>query len=175
MIKNSQIRPGDAVFAHTRNVYGAVIRFGQALRWWKYRSWNHMAIVSKIDANGQIWVIQMARRCEEIKLEDVAPKGRLKFISPPEEVSRLKAVEYANKHIGTKYGVLTIVSIAVNLALPKQIVFDIHSAGTLVCSALVAKAWEHGNWDCPVESGQITPAEFDCFFAGSGIELDHGN
>jgi len=171
MIKNSSIRPGDAVFAHTRNVYGVVIRFGQALRWWKYRSWNHMAIVSKIDSNGQIWVIQMARRCEEVKLENVAPKGKLKFVEIPEEVSRINSVEYAYKKLGTKYGILTIVSIAINLALPKQIVFDVRSKGTLICSALVAKAWEHGNWDCPVDSGQITPAEFDGIMGGVGNEL----
>jgi len=168
MIKNSQIRPGDAVFARTRNLYGVVIRFGQALRWWKYRSWNHMAIVSKIDDDGQIWVIQMARRCKEVKIEEVAPNGKLKFIAPPEEVSRIKAIEYARKRLGTKYSVLTIVSIAINLALPKQFVFDIHTAGTLICSALVAKAWEHGDWDCPVDSGQITPAEFDKVLGGGG-------
>lgn len=171
MIKNSQIRPGDAVFARTRNFYGAVIRFGQALRWWKYRSWNHMAIVSKIDPDGQIWVIQMARHCEEVKLENVAPNGRLKFVAPPDEVSRIKSVEYARKRLGTKYGVLTIFSIAINLALPRQLVFDIHTEGTLICSALVAKAWEHGDWDCPIESSQITPAEYDGIIGGGGTEL----
>ena len=171
MIKNTEIRPGDAVFARTRNLYGVVIRFGQALRWWKYRSWNHMAIVSKIDPNGQIWVIQMARRCEEVKLEEVAPGGRLKFVAPPEDVSRIKSVEYARKRLGTKYGVLTIFSIAINLSLPKQIVFDVHSEGTLICSALVAKSWEHGDWDCAVDSGQITPAEFDSLTGGVGVEL----
>jgi hypothetical protein len=171
MIKNTNIRPGDAVFAHTRNLYGAVIRFGQALRWWKYRSWNHMAIVSKIDDDGQIWVIQMARRCEEVRLEEVAPGGKLKFVATPEEVSRISAVEYAYRKLGTKYGVLTIFSIAINLALPKQVIFDVHSAGTMICSALVAKAWEHGDWDCPTDSGQITPAEFDAAIGGGGEEL----
>lgn len=171
MITHPDIHPGDAVFAHSRNLYGAVIRFGQALRWWKYRSWNHMAIVSKIDKDGQIWVIQMARRCEEVKIEEVAPKGRLKFVPCPEEVSRINSVEYAQKKLGTKYGVATIFSIAINLMLPDPIVFDIHVEGTLICSALVAKAWEHGDWDCPVDSGQITPAEFDCLMGGVGTEL----
>jgi len=170
-LTTNNILPGDAVFAHTRNFYGAVIRFGQALRWWKYRSWNHMAIVSRIDDDGQVWVIQMARRCEEIKLEDVAPGGKLKFVSCPEEVRRAETVSYAQRRLGTKYGVMTIVSIAINLALPKQFVFDIHSAGTLICSALVAKAWEHGDWDCPVDSQQITPAEFDGLLGGVGTEL----
>lgn len=172
MITHPQIRPGDAVFAHTLNPYGFVIRFGQALRWWKYRSWNHMAIVSKIEPNGQVWVIQMARRCEEVKLEEVAPMGKLKFVAPPEEVSRLQSVEYAYRKLGTKYGVMTIVSIAINLALPKQIVFDVHKEGTLICSALVAKAWEHGDWDCPADSGQIIPAEFDRIMGGVGTPLN---
>lgn len=171
MIRNNNIRPGDAVFFKTRTLYGAVIRFGQALRWWKYRQWNHMAIVSKIDKDGQIWVIQMARHCEEIKIEEVAPKGKIKFIAAPEEVSRINAVEYARRKLGTDYGVMTIVSIAINLALPDQIVFDIHRAGTLICSALVAEAWEHGDWECPVDSGQITPAEFDGVMGGGGEVL----
>jgi len=171
MIINHDIRPGDAVFFYTRSLYGAVIRFGQALRWWKYRRWNHMAIVSRIEKSGQIWVIQMSRHCEEVRLEEVAPGGRIKFVPCPEEVSRIKAVEYAQKKLGTKYGVATIFSIAINFMLPDPIVFDIHVEGTLICSALVAKAWEHGDWDCPVDSGQITPAEFDGIMGGIGTEL----
>lgn len=171
MIQAPGIQPGDAIFARTNNTYGALIRFGQALRWWKYRKWNHMAIVDSIDTDGQVWVIQMAKHGERVKLEEVAPKGQLKWNSLPDGIDRNRVMEYARKRVGTDYGVLTIISIAVNLLLPKPISFDIRHEDTLICSALVARAWEHGGWDCPVDPFQITPAEFDAILEGGGTNL----
>ena len=162
---------GDAVFAHTNNTYGWVIRLGQAIRWWKYRSWNHMAYVDSVDEDGTIWVIQMARRCEKVKIQDVAPKGHVKIISCPPEVNREMASAYATKRLGTKYGVLTIISIAINLFMPNPLRLDIRKDDTLICSALVARAWEHGGWDCPIDPFQVTPAEFDKLLGGGGIQI----
>lgn len=171
MITNPNLKPGDAIFAHTNNLYGALIRFGQALRWWKYRSWNHMALVDSIDSNGQVWVLQMARRCEKIRLEDIAPKGKLKFISCPNDVNRDMVMNYARKRIGTKYGVLTIISIAINLIFPDKLRLDIRQDDTLICSGFVARSWEHGGWDCPADPFQITPAEFDGYLGGGGTNI----
>ena len=133
-----------------------MIRFGQAIRWWKYRSWNHMAIVDFVDADGTIWCIQMARRCERVKIQDVAPGGHVKIISCPDTVNRDEATAYARRQLGTKYGVLTIISIAVNIVLPAFFRFDIRTADTLICSALVARSWEHGSWDCPTDPVSYT-------------------
>jgi hypothetical protein len=162
---------GDAVFAHTNNTYGWVIRLGQAIRWWKYRSWNHMAYVDSVDEDGQIWVLQMARRCERVKIEDVAPKGHVKIIHCPPEVNREMATNYARNLIGTKYGVLTIVSVAINLLMPNPLRLDIRQDDTLICSGFVARAWEHGGWNCPVDPFQITPAEFDKILGGGGTQI----
>ena len=172
MTNNNYIpQPGDAVFAHTHNPYGAMIRFAQAVRWWKYRSWNHMAIVESVDANGQVWVIQMARRCERVRIEDVAPGGHVKVIPCPKTVNCEEAVAYAQRQLGTKYGVLTIFSIAINIMLPAFFRFDIRIADTLICSALVARSWEHGSWDCPTDPFDITPAEFDGVLGGGGVQI----
>jgi hypothetical protein len=149
-------------------MYGSMIRFGQAIRWWKYRSWNHMAIVDSVDEDGTIWCIQMARRCERVKIQDVAPGGHVKIIACPDNVNRAEAIDYARKQLGTKYGVLTIVSIAINIILPSFFRFDIRRADTLICSALVARSWEHGSFDCPVDPFDITPAEFDGILGGGG-------
>ena len=162
---------GDAVFAHTHNKYGAMIRLAQAIRWWTYRSWNHMAIVDSIDENGTIWCVQMARCCEKVKIEDVAPGGHVKIIPCPPEVNRIESAAYAQKQIGIKYGVLTIVSIAINIMLPSFFRFDIRRKDTLICSALVARAWEHGSWDCPVDPFDVTPAEFDGILGGGGFQI----
>lgn len=146
-----------------------MIRFGQAIRWWKYRSWNHMAIVDSVDADGIVWCIQMARRCERVKIQDIAPKGHVKVVSCPDTVNRNEAVAYAQRQLGTKYGVLTIISIAINIILPAFFRFDIRTADTLICSALVARSWEHGSWDCPTDPFDITPAEFDEVLGGGGV------
>jgi hypothetical protein len=171
LIKNPLVCPGDAIFAHTNNAYGYMIRFGQAIRWWKYRTWNHMAIVDSIDEDGQIWVIQMARHGERVRIEDVAPGGKLKCIPAPKEINIEESLKYARLMVGIDYGVLTIVSIALNLLLPGQLNFDIRREMTLICSALVARAWEHGGWICPVDPFSVTPAEMDQILGGGGFEL----
>lgn len=154
-------QPGDAVFAFTHTSYGRLIRFGQALRWWKWRKWNHMAIVDEVNADGQIWVIQMARYCERVKIEDVAPGGHVKIVPMPEDLDRNRVMKYARSCLGTRYGFLTIFSIAVNLVTIKQIRIDIRRDDTLICSAFVARSWEHGGWNCKTDPFQISPAEFD--------------
>jgi hypothetical protein len=148
-----------------------MIRFAQAFRWWSYRSWNHMAIVESVDDDGTVWCIQMARRCERVKIQDVALGGHVKIIACPDNVNCDEAVAYARRQLGTKYGVLTIVSIAINIMLPACFRFDIRRADTLICSALVARSWEHGSWDCPSDPFDITPAEFDGFLGGGGTQL----
>lgn len=160
MIVNPNIKPGDAIFAKTNNFYGTMIRAAQATRWWQGHAKNHMAIVVKVDPNGQIWVVQMARHGELVKLEDVAPNGELWWTPMPNELDRQRAVDYAMGKVGEDYGVLTIFSIGLNLMLPDFMIFDIRREGTLICSALVARCWEHGGWNCPVDPFQITPGQF---------------
>ena len=164
--------PGDMIFARTKGLYGAVIRFGQALRWWRGRDWNHMAIIDSIDEAGNITILEMARRCDVLPLEDVAPGGRLKFAPAPPDVDIERALTYARSRIGTKYGVLTIFAIAFNIVTPKFVRLNFRRDDTLICSALVARAYEHGGWDCPVDPFQITPAEFDQIIYGTGTEIE---
>jgi len=172
MIKNEHIQPGDAIYARTHNIYGFMIRIAQALRWWKGHDWNHVAIVDHIDADGQIWVNQMAKRCEQVKIEEVAPGGKLKWVPMPEGLDRERVLAWSRKRLGIKYGYLTIASIAFNLLLPERVSIDIHIENTLICSAYVARAWEHGGFDCPVNPMNITPAELDLLQNGAGTILN---
>ena len=172
MIRNPDIKPGDAIYALTHNKYGFMIRLAQAIRWWKYHKQNHMAIVTKVDKDGQIWVNQMARRCELVRLEDVAPNGQLWWVPIPPDVDRKLSVKYANAMLGVQYGFLTIACIGINLLLLPQIInLDINVGHSLICSELVAKAWEHGGWICPVSSDAITPAEMYKIQDGKGIQI----
>jgi len=166
-------KPGDAVFARTKTTYGVLIRGAQALRWWQGRDWNHMAIVVRVDPDGTVWCLQMVKKCTLVKLEDVAKGGHVKIVPIPDDVDANRAVAYAYKQLGIDYGVATIVSVAINLALPRFLNFDFTRPGTLICSGLVARSWEHGGWDCPVSPFQITPGQFDQIMGGGGTPVYH--
>jgi len=157
------IRAGDLVLAHGTGIISKIIRFGQWLRpsWRPYRYWNHTAIVV-VDLDGLIRCVQMSRRCEIVNLADVSPGGRTEIRSIPAGVDRIKAVDWAlsQARAGRRYSVITILSITLQLVTPKWLDVDFHeNSPALICSALVARAWEHGGWDCPSDPFQITPAE----------------
>ena len=157
------VRAGDLVLAHGRGIISSAIRFGQWLRpsWRPYRYWNHAAIVV-VDLDGVIRCVQMSRRCEIVDLADVSPGGRTEIRSIPAGVDRIKAVDWAlsQARAGRRYSFITILSIVVQLVTPKWLDIDFHeNRPALICSALVARAWEHGGWDCPTDPFQITPAE----------------
>jgi hypothetical protein len=164
------LQPGDAILTHSRGLYAHLIRFGQRLRW-KNTRYNHAALIEKIE-DGQIWCIQMARRGQSVRIQDVAPGGDLLAIKAPEGVDRAKAVAYAQRQVGLKYGVLTIFSIAFNILTPRWLRVDVRRNNTLICSALVARSWEHGGWDCPTDPFQITPAELEIMFAAEGKKIN---
>ena len=165
------IKPGDAVLANTQGAYGRLIQFGQAIRWRKHSRWHHAALVVEVDSNGQVWCIQMARQCERVKIENIAPGRPLKIVPCPEGVNGRAAVDYAQKQLGTKYGIATILSIAFNILTPKVIRVDFRRGETLICSALVARSWEHGNWNCPVDPFQISPAQLDELVGQNGWNI----
>lgn len=168
--KNTQ--PGDCVLADTRGAYGRLIQFGQALRWKRHSRWHHGAIVTQIDPDGQVWCVQMAKHGEKVKIEEIAPGRPLKIIPCPKGVDRKKSVDYANKIVGTDYGILTIVSIAITILTPGAFRIDFRHEGTLICSAAVARSWEHGGWDCPVDPFSITPAQIDELLGDTGWPYD---
>jgi len=154
-------KPGDLVLAHGSGAFARLIRFGQWLRpsWRKYRTWNHAAIVIAVRQDGVIRCAQMGRRGEVVNIENVAPNGYAFVLPGPSNIDRTKAVGYALSQVGQTYSVLTILSIALNILTPSWLRIDFRRSTSLICSALVARAWEHGGWICPTDPFQITPAE----------------
>ena len=165
--------PGDLVLAHSKGPFGILIRFGQWLRpsWRPWKKWNHAAIVTGIRSDGTIRCAQMGRTGEVVNLTEVAPGGYTIIRPCPKGIDRIKAVDYALRQTNppVRYSVTTIISIALSLLTPSFIRFDFRRHGdALICSALVARAWEHGGWDCPVDPFQITPAELASFTQNRG-------
>jgi len=159
-------QPGDLVLCHSKKgLFARLIRFGQWLRpsWRPYRYWNHAAIVtgSGIDPHGRdARVVQMGRKCSRTTLGTLMDDKVIEVRPCPAGVDRSRAVTYAVEQLGIDYSVMTIISIALSLLTPKEIRFDFRRHGdALICSALVARAWEHGGWDCPSDPFQATPAE----------------
>jgi len=155
-------QPGDLVLAHNKGAFATLIRFGQWLRpsWRKYKKWNHAAMV--INTTSGIKCVQMGRLGQTCWIEDVAPRGYTEIRPRPANVDRVRAVDYALRQVGVKYSVATILSIALNLITPSWLRFDFRRNGTaLICSALVARSWEHGGWDVPgdYDPYQVTPAQ----------------
>lgn len=169
----TQIQAGDIVLANTKGAYGRLIQFGQAIRWGQHSRWHHAALVVEVDTEGTVWVVQMARRGEKVRLQDVAPGRPLKIIPCPDGVDRQRAIDFANRCIGIKYGVLTIISIAFNILTPRPIRLDLRRDETLICSAMVARALEHGGWWCPGDPFQISPAQIDLALGANGSVLPH--
>ena len=155
------IEPGDLVLAHSKGAFATLIRFGQWLRpsWRPGRKWNHAAIVVSVEGE-KIECVQMGRHGERVPIAEVAPHGYYTTRKIPQSVDSLRAVCYALEQVGIDYSVATIVSIALNLLTPKWMHIDFRRDGdALICSALVARSWEHGGWDCPTNPLDITPAE----------------
>lgn len=159
------VSPGDLVLGHNKGAFASLIRFGQWLRpsWRKWKKWNHAAIVVDVDTkSGLIRCVQMGRRGEIAHLKDVAPRGYTEIRPIPASVDRVKAIDYALRQVGVKYSVATIFSIALNLLTPSALRFDFRRHGdALICSALVARAWEHGGWNVPsgYDPFQVTPCQ----------------
>lgn len=145
-----------------------LIRFGQWLRpsWRAHRKWNHAAVIVEV-GGPEIMVVQMGAHGELVPISEVAPGGHYRINKAPPGICRKRVVKFAREQIGVDYSVAAIFSIALNLVTPKWVAFDFRRGpSALICSALVARSWEHGGWSCPSDPFQITPAELAMYTEG---------
>lgn len=161
LVDTQTASPGDVVLCHGRGLVSKLIRFGEALPWRAGSYWNHAAILLSATASKDWLVAQAtAKGVERSLLSTICPDGRYVLAQAPlTDDGRALAVSYAQECLGVRYGWVTILSIVLNLLTPRAIRIDIRSSGTLICSALVARSWEHGGWDCPGDPFEISPAE----------------
>jgi hypothetical protein len=158
---NQAPQVGDLVFAHSNGLMGRLIRVGERLRWGEHASyWNHAAIVNRIDNNGVAFVIQAdIRGVNEAPLSSV---GEYRLRKIPDGVSQDAVLEFLRGQVGSKYGVLSILCIALDL-ITWNAAPDLRRSGTWICSALVAESLRAGGWFSPASNyGDIytvTPAQ----------------
>jgi hypothetical protein len=179
IIPLSEAQPGDIVLAHGPGIISRMIRIVQRLRAPKeYSTWNHCGILdydpsitdhayrmgASLDERG--WLVYEAEPHGTV-VGWLSEIGEYAIVSadsfPPVigTVDRDKQLAWAKQALGTKYGFLTILSIAVNMCLPRFLDFHVNVRGhrSLICSAYAMRSLEHGGVLSPIDPFQITPAE----------------
>lgn len=153
-------RVGDIVFCHSNGAMGRLIRIGERLRWGEHASyWNHACIVSRV-SKGIPYVIQAdLKGVNEVPLSST---GEYVLVAPPEEVNVDEMMTFLKAQVGSSYGILSILCIALDL-ITWNAAPSLRRRGTWICSALVAESLRAGGWFIPESNyGDIytvTPAQ----------------
>lgn len=141
-----KLRPGVIVFAHSNGIMGRVIRFGERLRWHGGHFFNHVAIIDRVE-DGVAYLIQAEAKgvTNDKTLASVAPGGKYVLIEPPHDIDVDDMLAFARQEVGSQYGWLSIVSIALDIVLPLWFV-AFRRPSTWICSALIAESMRAGGW-----------------------------
>jgi len=159
--ERSRARQGDFILTHSTGLYGTLIRFGEALRYWgtdaQFAHWSHAAIF--VDDEGTI--IEALGGGVQKRNISVYHDTEYVVVYLPESTSRpdrQQAVKFAEHCLRDRYGWLTILSIGLSLLTGGKIGFGID--GQQICSALVARALERiGEIFQESEPWHIMPAD----------------
>lgn len=138
----SEIKRGMTGFAKTDGTMGALIRFGEQLRW-KVGTYNHcFTVVTEGATYGEVMIVQAT-----MKGVILSPLSDL--IASSELVSMYditayggnleRAAFFAEKQIGKKYGLLSDICIGVDIISPVWFI-ECRREGTWICSALAHEA-----------------------------------
>jgi len=135
--------PGDFILTHSTGIYGILIRFGEALRYWGpdkiFAHWSHAAIFID-DAGEIIEALGGGVQQRNISVYDGTEYVVVHLPAATTALDRQQAVAFATFCLNDKYGWLTIVSIALCLLTLSKIGFSVD--GQQICSALVARCCE---------------------------------
>lgn len=151
-------RPGDFILTHGAEWTSRLIRFGQGLRYRgpsaKYAYWNHAALI--VDGAGAI-IEALGTGVAQRSIHEYHPTQYTVVRITASDEDRAQVVAFARSALGAKYGVVTIVSIAVSLVTGGKFAFAID--GQLICSGLVARALERTSAIFRHDPARIMPAE----------------
>lgn len=142
---NPDWRPGDLGWAHRGGLLPAAIRFAER-RDGEDSQWSHVFALDRFE-DGVWYVVQADSRgvSNSCKLDEVAPGGRYEIVTfPDEQADRSKFLEFMRAEIGDRYSWLTILSCAIDMALPD--VICLRRAQTWICSGLLAAALTYAGY-----------------------------
>ncbi len=151
-------RPGDFILTHGNEWTSKLIRFGQSLRYRgpmaKYTYWNHTALI--VDTKGAI-VEALGTGVALRSIHDYDPTQYTVVRIDASEEDRMQAATFARSCVGSEYGWISIVSIAISLVTGGSFAFAID--GQLICSGLVARSLERTTAIFKHDPARIMPAE----------------
>jgi hypothetical protein len=157
-------RPGDFILTHGNEWTSKLIRFGQSLRYRgalaKYTYWNHTALI--VDTKGAI-VEALGTGVALRSIHDYEPTQYTVVRIDATEEDRLQAATFARSCVGSEYGWVSIVSIAISLLTGGGFAFAID--GQLICSGLVARSLERTTAIFKHDPARIMPAELAEIYA----------
>jgi hypothetical protein len=138
------VKAGDIGFAHSNGFFGRCIRWGERIRWGESPShWNHVFIVDRVEGD-KVFVIQAEPRgVTNDKTIDTV--GEYQLVSVDNIANADDVLTFARKEVGSRYGWLSIVSIAIDIVTPNWFP-AFRRPYTYVCSALGAEALRAGGW-----------------------------
>ncbi len=147
---------GDLVFCHGNDFIGRLIRFGEWLRWRKGSKWNHVAILGHPE--GDDWVLIQALGRGVVEAGLLSQVGEHEVVPLPAGTDAAKVLAFARAQIGTKYGFLTAISVAVTILTP--IFINVMRPNTWICSALAGESLRFGGWlhNCPTSTRPPPPS-----------------
>jgi hypothetical protein len=154
-------QPGDFILTHSSAIYGALIRFGEALRYLGpdkiFAHWNHAAIFIN-DAGDIIEALGGGVQQRNISVYEGTEYVVVQLPAATTAPDRQQAVEFAQFCLSDSYGWFTIVSIGLCLITGAKFGFGVD--GQQICSALVARSIERiGEIFPEAEPWHLTPAD----------------
>jgi hypothetical protein len=134
-------RAGDLVFFDSPGAVSWLIRVAQRIRW--HGRWNHVAWLDHQDDTGT-WIIGQAEGSGVTVDKPLVLGPHDEIVPLPAPLERAHVLAFARAQAGKHYGFLTIASIFFTLLSPRFL--NVMTAGTWVCSAVVAESLRFGGW-----------------------------
>jgi len=165
-VQPGNFQPGDFILTHGKAFFSRLIRFGQRLAFRgkdrKYTWWNHAALI--VSLNGDL-IEALGAGVERTNLSRYVPTEYhlvcLGKLASPHDRDQICA--FAEWALGEKYGVVTIMSIALSLLTGCRLKFGFD--GQMICSGLVARALERSDAIFDRSPSHIMPADLAKYFS----------
>jgi uncharacterized protein YycO len=163
--RKGDYQPGDFILTHGNAFFSYLIRLGQTFRFFgknrKYTWWNHAALI--VSPEGDI-IEAVGAGVRRSTITHYAPTDytvvRLGTLAT--DTDRQQVVAYAEWAIGQRYGIMTLISIAVSLLTGCKFTFGFD--GQSICSGLVARALERTSVIFDRSPSHIMPADLAKYF-----------
>lgn len=161
------MKPGDFILTHGYDWIGTLIQLGQSLRFngydTKYAHWSHCALV--VSEGGDL-IESVAEGVVKSNISKYDSKHYTVVHIDATDTDRAQAVAYAERHVGSTYGYLNVISLGISLLTGLKFSFGFE--GEMICSGLVAGALERCDIDTGRECVRTMPADLAKYF---GVEI----